>query len=70
VPLTAKGQEIMAQMKKEYGEEKGEEVFYAAKNAGTISGVDTDEVVEEKKEEKKVGDSLSLNEKQKKFWRR
>lgn len=41
MPLTAKGQEIMAAMKKEYGEKKGEEVFYAAKNAGKISGVDS-----------------------------
>jgi hypothetical protein len=27
-------------MKKQYGEKKGEEVFYASKNAGTITGVD------------------------------
>jgi hypothetical protein len=40
MPLTAKGEEIMSSMKKEYGEEKGKEVFYASKNAGKISGVD------------------------------
>ncbi len=40
MPLTAKGSEIMSNMKKEYGEKKGESVFYASKNAGRISGVD------------------------------
>ena len=40
MPLTSKGQEILAHMKKQYGAEKGEEVFYASKNAGTITGVD------------------------------
>lgn len=40
MPLTEKGHEIMAAMKKEYGESKGEEVFYASRNAGTITGVD------------------------------
>lgn len=39
-PLTSKGQKIMANMKKRYGSEKGESVFYASKNKGTISGVD------------------------------
>jgi len=40
VPLTSKGEEILANMKKEYGAEKGEEVFHASKNAGKITGVD------------------------------
>lgn len=40
MPLTEKGQEIMHNMEKQYGEKKGEKVFYASKNAGTISGVD------------------------------
>lgn len=39
-PLTAKGQEIMASLKEEYGEEKGEQVFYAMKNSGQIEGID------------------------------
>lgn len=39
-PLTEKGQHILAAMKEHYGEEKGTEVFYRSKNAGTISGVD------------------------------
>lgn len=43
MPLTAKGEEILASMKSEYGAEKGERVFYASKNAGKISGVDSDE---------------------------
>jgi hypothetical protein len=41
MPLTAKGTEIESSMKKEYGAKKGEEVFYASKNKGTISGVDS-----------------------------
>lgn len=43
MPLTAKGEEILHSFKQEYGEEKGESNFYAAKNAGTIKGVDTAE---------------------------
>lgn len=39
-PLTEKGEKILAAMKKAYGEEKGEQIFYASKNKGTISGVD------------------------------
>ena len=41
MPLTEKGEKIKSAMKKEYGAEKGEEVFYASKNKGTISGVDS-----------------------------
>jgi len=40
MPLTSKGNEILSNMKKEYGEKKGKEVFYASKNAGKITGVD------------------------------
>lgn len=40
MPLTEKGQEILAAMKKQYGAERGEQVFYASKNAGKIKGVD------------------------------
>lgn len=39
-PLTTKGREIMQNMKNKYGEEKGERVFYASENKGTISGVE------------------------------
>lgn len=49
-PLTPKGNEIKSAMTKEYGEKKGEKVFYASKNKGTISGVDEmdDEVAGDK----------------------
>ena len=40
MPLTKKGEEIKAAMTKEYGEKKGEQVLYASKNKGTISGID------------------------------
>ena len=30
----------MSSMKKQYGEKKGKQVFYASKNKGTIKGVD------------------------------
>jgi hypothetical protein len=45
VPLTEKGEKILANMKSQYGEKRGTEVFYASKNAGKISGVDTDDAV-------------------------
>lgn len=38
MPLTKKGQKIKKEMSKEYGEEKGEKVFYASQNKGTIRG--------------------------------
>lgn len=38
MPLTKKGKKIKAAMAKEYGKEKGERVFYAAENKGTIKG--------------------------------
>ena len=40
MPLTKKGQKIMSAMKDQYGEKKGEDVFYASKNKGNITGVD------------------------------
>lgn len=40
MPLTKKGQKIKRAMTEEYGEDKGEQVFYASKNKGTITGVD------------------------------
>ena len=39
MPLNKKGEEIKHAMEEEYGEKKGEEVFYASENKGTISGV-------------------------------
>lgn len=40
MPLTAKGKKIKSKMKKFYGEEKGEKVFYASANEGKIRGVE------------------------------
>lgn len=40
MPLTKKGKKIMTAMSKEYGKEKGKEVFYASRNKGTIKGVE------------------------------
>ena len=39
MPLTKKGEKIKAAMQKEYGKKKGEQVFYATENKGTIKGV-------------------------------
>lgn len=40
MPLTAKGEEILAAMKRQYGDKKGEQVFYASINAGKITGAE------------------------------
>ena len=40
MPLTTKGKKIMKSMKKQYGKKRGETVFYASKNKGTIKGVE------------------------------
>ena len=40
MPLTKKGKKIKASMKKTYGNKKGEQVFYASKNKGTIKNVE------------------------------
>lgn len=40
MPLSSKGKKIMANMREEYGKEKGKQVFYASKNKGKIKGVD------------------------------
>jgi hypothetical protein len=41
MPLTEKGEKIKGAMERQYGEEKGEKIFYASRNKGTISGVDS-----------------------------
>jgi hypothetical protein len=38
--MTKKGKKIKAAMQKEYGKKRGERVFYASRNKGTIKGVD------------------------------
>ena len=40
MPLTAKGEKIKAAMEREYGKDKGDRVFYASANKGTIKGVE------------------------------
>ena len=39
MPLTKKGKKIKRAMREEYGKERGDRVFYASENKGTISGV-------------------------------
>ena len=39
MPLTEKGSKIKRAMVKQYGKEKGEQVFYASAQKGTITGV-------------------------------
>lgn len=39
MPLTKKGKKIKAAMEKQYGKDRGDRVFYAAENKGTIKGV-------------------------------
>ena len=40
MPLTDKGKKILEKMKEQYGSDKGESVFYASANKGTIAGVE------------------------------
>jgi hypothetical protein len=49
MPLSKKGKEIIDNMHSQYGKKKGDAIFYASKNAGTIKGI------EKKPEDKKNG---------------
>jgi hypothetical protein len=40
MPLTKKGAKVKRAMQKQYGKKKGERVFYASANKGTIKGVE------------------------------
>lgn len=40
MPLTPKGEKIMAAMTQTYGTDRAKKVFYASRNAGKITGVD------------------------------
>jgi hypothetical protein len=40
MPLTKKGSKIKAAMEKSYGAKRGDAVFYASANKGTIKGVE------------------------------
>lgn len=39
MPLTKKGEKILASMYKQYGKKRGKKIFYASENAGKITGV-------------------------------
>ena len=41
MPLTEKGRKIKSALTRQYGHEKGRSVFYAMKNMGKITGVDS-----------------------------
>ena len=40
MPLNEKCKKIMKSMRKQYGKKRGETIFYASKNKGTIKGVE------------------------------
>jgi len=40
MPLNKKGKKILKNMKAEYGPKEGKSIFFAARNKGTITGVD------------------------------
>ena len=40
MPLNEKGKKIMKSMREQYGKKRGEQVFYASKNKGTIKKVE------------------------------
>ena len=40
MPLSEKGQKIKKAMTQQYGAKKGEQVFYASANKGTITGIE------------------------------
>lgn len=40
MPLTAKGETVLAAMKKQYGAKKGSSVFYASVNKGVVTGAE------------------------------
>lgn len=60
MPLTEKGEEIRKNMENQYGKEKGEKVFYASENAGTITGVhEKDAAIGMKGEMRSEGETMS-----------
>jgi hypothetical protein len=38
MPLTKKGKKIRRSMREQYGKKKGDRVYYASQNKGTITG--------------------------------
>ena len=55
MPLNEKGKKIMKSMREQYGKKRGEQVFYASKNKGTIKGVE-----KKKKKEQKCKNLIKL----------
>lgn len=51
MPLTSKGEKILAAMKRQHGAKKGKEVFYASRNIGTITGIHRKRKIRRKKKE-------------------
>ncbi|MDA9272051.1 hypothetical protein N9Q05_01540 [bacterium] len=39
MPLTPKGKKVKAAMRKQYGKDKGERVFYATETKGSVRGL-------------------------------
>ena len=39
MPLNEKGKKVRRAMRKTYGKEKGDEVFYASENSGKLKGI-------------------------------
>jgi hypothetical protein len=71
MPLTEKGEAIKSAMEKEYGKKKGEGVFYASANKGTITGVHNTSDVPEigYRSSMPSGGSLQqMNESNHQFW--
>lgn len=61
MPLTDKGEKIKDAMQEHYGAEKGERVFYASANKGTIKGVDEGEAKDCGEEDSKVAQLVDDN---------
>jgi hypothetical protein len=39
MPLTKKGKKVKAAMEKQYGKKRGDRVFYATENKGSVKGL-------------------------------
>ena len=48
MPLTDKGKKILSAMKKQYGDKKGEAVFYASINKGKVTGAHRERALRKK----------------------
>lgn len=72
MPLTDKGSEILHNMEKTYPtEKKAKEVFYASRNAGTITGIDSaKDAVESYMDAVKRGDADGMRTHSEKMRRR